>query len=218
MIKLSASLICADPLYLKQDIDSLINGNIDQIHFDVMDGIFVPRFGLYPEILQELKKLTNKPVDVHLMIKNPEEYLNVYAESGADYIVFHWEATNHPSRIIHKIKTLGIKAGIALNPGTPISIIQELIQEIDILCLMAIDPGILGGRLYNNTYDKIAKARLLNPNLEIQIDGGVKPETIPLMVNAGANNLVCGTGTIFRKHEDTICNKIYEIKKLVSNL
>jgi ribulose-phosphate 3-epimerase len=218
MIKLSASLICADPINLIDDINALENGNIDQIHFDVMDGIFVPRFGLYPEILQELKKVSKKPVDVHLMIDDPEKYVDIYASSGADYIVFHEEATKHSGRIIHKIKSLGIKAGMALNPGTPIHTITDLIQDIDILCLMAIDPGILGGKFYNNIYTKICEAKNKNPNLEIQIDGGVKPETIPLMINAGANNLVCGTGTIFRKHEDTIENKIKYIKSILNNI
>jgi ribulose-phosphate 3-epimerase len=218
MTKLSASLICADPINLKDDIYCLENGNIDQIHFDVMDGIFVPRFGLYPEILQELKKISKKPVDVHLMIDDPEKHIDVYAKSGADYIVFHQEATKHSSRVVHKIKELGLKAGIALNPSTPIHFILDIIQDIDILCLMAIDPGILGGKFYNNIYNKISEAKKHNPNLEIQIDGGVKPETIPLMVKAGANNLVCGTGTIFRKHEDTIENKIKYIKTILTNI
>ena len=214
MAKLAASLICADPLNIKTDIQSLINGSIDQIHFDVMDGTFVPRFGLYPEILQEFKKNYITPVDVHLMIENPEDYLDLFKTYGADTITFHWETTKHASRIIHKIKKLNIKAGIALNPSTPASAISEILEDVDMVCLMAIDPGIVGGKFYDGIYNKISEISNNKHNIEIQIDGGVTPTTIIKMIEAGANNLVCGTGTIFRKFEDTIENKIKDLRRI----
>jgi ribulose-phosphate 3-epimerase len=210
---IAASLVCADPLNIESDIKEIIKGNADWIHFDVMDGSFVPRYGLFVEILHHLRKLTDIPVDVHMMVNNPEDYIESFALAKADYYCFHIEATSHAHRVIKKIQNSGMKAGIALNPATPISSLDWIINDISMVCLMAINPGIVGHRLIPEMYNKIKALREYalekgNPNLIIEIDGGVTFDTGKVMVENGADALVCGTGSIFRPQEDTISNKI----------
>ena len=210
---LAASLICSDPLNMERDVQELIKGRIDWIHFDVMDGSFVPRYGLYVEILHHLKNLTDIPVDVHMMVNNPEDYIESFSNAKADYYCFHIEATSHAHRVIKKIQNAGMKAGVALNPATPISSLDWVINDISMVCLMAINPGIVGHKLIPNMYNKIKELRQYaaekgNPDLIIEIDGGVTFDTGKEMSKNGADALVCGTGSIFRPQEDTISNKI----------
>jgi ribulose-phosphate 3-epimerase len=220
-IKLAASLICAHPLRLEEDFIALKDAEIDLIHFDVMDGDFVPRYGLYPEILSKLKKDNDCPkVDVHMMVSNPEDYIQVFADAGADYYNFHIEACNHTHRVIKKIVASGMKAGVALNPDTPLSSLDWIIEDIEMVVLMTINPGIVGHKFIPLMLEKIkdlrALANLRNPSLIIELDGGVTPETIPLMIKSGADALVCGNGTIFRPHEDSIANKVDYIKGIIN--
>ncbi len=215
---IAASLICSDPLNLQKDINELIKGKADYIHFDVMDGTFVPRYGLYPEILSYLKKITDIPVDVHMMVQNPEDYIDDFKNAGATYYNFHIEATNHAHRIVKKIEKANMLPGIALNPATSISTLDYLIEDIKMVVLMAINPGIVGHKLIPNMINKISDLREFalkrgNKDLLIQIDGGVTFETGRNMIDAGADILVCGTGTIYRPHEDTISNKIASFRK-----
>lgn len=215
---IAASLICSNPLNLEADIKELIKGEADYIHFDVMDGQFVPRYGLYPEILSYLKKMTDIPVDVHMMVDNPEDYIMEFKNAGATYYNFHIESTNHVHRVIKKIEKAEMKAGIALNPATPINVLDYIIEDIDMVVLMAINPGIVGHKLIPNIINKISDLREYahkkgNKDLLIQIDGGVTFETGKTMIEAGADILVCGTGTIYRPHEDSISNKIYAFRE-----
>ncbi len=212
---IAASLICSNPLDLKSDIDELIKGKVDYIHFDVMDGSFVPRYGLYPEILSFLKKKSSIPVDVHMMVQNPEDFIDDFKNAGADFYNFHFESTNHVHRVIKKIEKSGMKPGIALNPATSLSSLDYIINDIEMVVLMAINPGIVGHKLIPNIIGKITELRNLalkkgKKDLLIQIDGGVTFESGVKMIEAGADILVCGTGTIFRPHEDTISNKIIQ--------
>lgn len=209
----AASLICSNPLNLEADINELINGKADFIHFDVMDGQFVPRYGLYPEILSYLKNQTNIPVDVHMMVDNPEDYIEDFKVAGATYYNFHIEATSHAHRIVKKIEKAGMLPGIALNPATSLSTLDYLIEDIKMVVLMAINPGIVGHKLIPGMIDKIRQLRKFadsrgNKDLLIEIDGGVTFESGRVMIEAGADVLVCGTGTIYRPQEDTISNKI----------
>ncbi len=210
---LAASLVCSDPLNIERDVHELIKGNVDWLHFDVMDGLFVPRYGLYPEILHYIRKITDLPVDVHMMVENPEDYIDTFAAAGATYYCFHIEATVHAHRIVKKVTNAGMKAGIALNPATSLSTLEWIIEDIDMVCLMAINPGIVGHKLIPSTYEKITQLRAMaekhgNPDLIIEIDGGVTFESGKLMAEHGAGALVCGTGTIFRPLEDSISNKL----------
>lgn len=215
---IAASLICSDPLNLQRDIEELIIGKADYIHFDVMDGTFVPRYGLYPEILSYLKKITDIPVDVHMMVQNPEDYIEDFKNAGATYYNFHIEATSHAHRIVKKIEKANMLPGIALNPATSLSTLDYLIDDIKMVVLMAINPGIVGHKLIPNMINKISDLREFaikrgNKDLLIQIDGGVTFDTGKQMIDAGADILVCGTGTIYRPHEDTISNKIASFRK-----
>jgi ribulose-phosphate 3-epimerase len=210
---ISASLICSDPLNLEKDIKELIKGGSDFIHFDVMDGLFVPRYGLYPEIITYLKKCTSIPVAVHMMVSNPEDYIEDFRNAGANYYNFHIEATNHVNRIVKKIEKSGMFPGIALNPGTSLSTLDYIINDIRMVVIMAINPGIVGHKLIPSMIEKIKDLRAFanekgNKDLLIEIDGGVTFESGKIMIEAGADLLVCGTGTIFKPHEDTISNKI----------
>lgn len=220
-IKIAASLICGDPLNLEKEMKCLIDAETDLIHFDVMDGHFVPRYGLYPEILKKIKTMDNCPaVDVHMMVSNPEDYIELYADAGADYYNFHYESCNHAHRIIKKIKAAGIRPGIALNPDTSLRCLDWIIQDIEMIVLMTINPGIVGHKFIPEMLEKISELRTIannkNPSLIIELDGGVTPETIPSMINAGADALVCGNGTIFRPHEDSIQNKTKDIRKIIN--
>ena len=188
-----------------------------------MDGLFVPRFGLYPEILKSMKDKFDFEVDVHMMVNNAEEYIPIFFEAGADYYSVHIESTCQISRVVKKINDIGMKAGVGINPGTPISSLDWIINDIKMVVLMAINPGILGHKLIPNIVTKIRDLRDYaikkgNPELIIQIDGGVTPESIPLMVNAGADALVCGTGTIFRPEEDTLSNKVNYVRNLINEI
>ncbi len=215
---IAASLICSNPLNLEQDLQELIKGKADYIHFDVMDGQFVPRYGLYPEILSQLTKITSIPVDVHMMVQNPEEYIEDFKNAGATFFNFHIESTAHSHRIVKKVEKANMKPGVALNPATSISSLDYIIEDIKMVVLMAINPGIVGHKLIPNMINKIADLREFadkrgNRELLIQIDGGVTFETGVKMIDAGADILVCGTGTIYRPHEDTISNKLKQFRK-----
>lgn len=218
-MKIAASLICSQPLSIDKDLDELIKGKTDYIHFDVMDGHFVSRYGLYPEILTALKQRTNIPVDVHMMVSNAEDYIQLYKDAGADYYNVHIESTNQIHRCITKVKNSGMKAGIAMNPATPINALDWVINDIEMVVLMAINPGIVGHKVIPSIINKTKALREYaiakgNPNLLIEIDGGVTFETAPKFIEAGADILVCGTGTIFRPQEDTISNKIQQLRNL----
>lgn len=214
---LSASLVCANMINLSEDIKSLETGKIDYIHFDVMDGDFVPRFGLHPEMLSAVTKMTKVPVDVHLMVSNPIPYIKNFAEAGARIISVHAESTPHLDRAIRVIKESGVKAGVALNPSTPLSVLDYVLDDIELVVLMAINPGILGHKLIPQMMDKISdlKKKIKNhKNILIQIDGGVTFDSASKMLKNGADMLVCGSSTIFKPNEK-IEDKIVELRKKI---
>lgn len=221
-INLSASLICADPLNLQSAIKELEIGKADLIHFDVMDGNFVPRYGLYPEILTYLRKLTKIPVDVHMMVRNAEDYIVDYYKAGADYYNVHVESTDHLHRVLKKVRDIGMRPGVALNPATPLSTLDWIIKDIDMVVLMAINPGIVGHKLIPDMLNKINTLREIanqagNESLKIEIDGGVTFDSANQMIENGADTLVCGTGTIFKPHEDSISNKLNQLRNFIDN-
>lgn len=216
---IAASLICSNPLNMEADLDDLIKAKVDLIHFDVMDGQFVSRYGLYPEILTALRHKTDIPVDVHMMVDNPEDYIDTFKEAGASYYNVHAEATTHLHRCVKKIINAGMKAGVALNPATSISSLEWVIEDIDMVVLMAINPGIVGHKLIPGMLKKITALREFadkhnKPDLLIEIDGGVTFDSAKNMIEAGANALVCGTGTIYRPHEDSIYNKVKALRSI----
>jgi ribulose-phosphate 3-epimerase len=173
---------------------------INRLHVDIMDGHFVPRLGLYPEFVKELKTESGLLIDIHLMTSNPFSHLEIFAQSGADRVIPHIESTAHPHRIITEIKNLGMRAGIALNPGTPIGHVENLIDEVDNVIIMGINPGIVGHRLIPATIKKVEQARLLLSKHKfdgvLEVDGGVTLMNAKQIIEAGASSLVCGSGTI----------------------
>jgi ribulose-phosphate 3-epimerase len=218
-MKLAASLICANPLNLMTDVIQLVSG-VDFIHFDVMDGLFVPRYGLYPEILTSLmsKSIGSLKVDVHMMTQEPERYIDDFSKAGANYYCVHYEACQHLHRTIKKIKDAGMKPGVALNYSTPPEVLKYVLPDIDMIVLMAINPGIVGHKIIPGIYQKIEDTRryIQRYNILIEIDGGVTFQSANLMREVGANVLVCGTGTIFRPQEGTISEQVQKLKDLLN--
>ncbi len=218
--QLSASLICAKLIVLKEEIKLLEKGGIDRIHFDVMDGIFVPRYGLPPEILKEIHQVTKIPVTVHMMVQDPEPYIEIFKSSGADTISFHVEPVKHIHRVIQKIKSSGMKAGVSLNLATSLSNLDYILEDLDLVMLMAINPGIVGHKLIPQVYQKIAdlKNKLAKyPYIKIEIDGGVTFESAPKMIKTGADILVCGSSTIFNQAYP-VDKKIKELRQVLNNV
>jgi ribulose-phosphate 3-epimerase len=216
---LAASLICADPTNIERDVRDLESAGVDYLHFDVMDGLFVSRFGLYPELLQAIKAVTNLPVEVHMMVENPEPYLEVFAQAGADIISIHPENNNHLHRTISLIKKLGLKAGLVINPATPLNCLDYVVDDIDLVMLMAINPGIVGHGLIPGALRKIEdlKSKLFNrPEIIIEIDGGVTFDSSAEMIKRGANMLVCGSSTIFKPNEQ-IADKLRELRATIDS-
>lgn len=201
-VKLSASIMCADFSYLKKDIRKLEKGGIDYLHFDIMDGHFVPNFTMGPDILKTVRKITPLFLDTHLMIENPDEYIPVFIEAGSNLIFFHIETSLHPERTIQLIKEQGAKPGIALNPCTPLCRLNYLLPKVSNILIMGVEPGFAGQTLISTTIPKVRSLKKMikerNLNVEIEVDGNVSFANAPLMVEAGANVLVCGTSSIFK--------------------
>lgn len=197
MVKIAPSILSADFAKLGEEIKDVERGGADYIHVDVMDGHFVPNITIGPLIVEAIRPITKLPLDVHLMIENPDLYIEAFANAGADYITVHVEACKHLHRTIALIKSLGVKAGVVLNPATPVSTIQHVIKDIDMVLLMSVNPGFGGQSFISEVLPKIRSVKEMadayNPTLEIEIDGGVNVETAKLCIEAGANVLVAGS-------------------------
>jgi ribulose-phosphate 3-epimerase len=199
-IKISPSILSADFSILGDEIKSLEQAGADLIHVDVMDGHFVQNITMGPPIIKMIRKCTKLPFDVHLMISPVEKYIKAFADAGSDIITIHPEATDNLKRAVGTIKSLGKKAGVSLNPKTPISALMDVINNIDLILIMSVNPGFAGQSFMGEVLPKVTKLRkLINDKklkIDIEIDGGINFETAPLAVKAGANILVSGT-TIF---------------------
>ena len=199
-IKISPSILSADFSILGDEIKSLEHAGADLIHIDVMDGHFVQNITMGPPIIKMIRKCTKLPFDVHLMISPVEKYIKAFADAGSDIITIHPEATDNLKRAVGTIKSLGKKAGVSLNPKTPISALMDVINDIDLILIMSVNPGFAGQSFMSEVLPKVTELRkMINDKklkIDIEIDGGINFETAPLAVKAGANILVSGT-TIF---------------------
>jgi ribulose-phosphate 3-epimerase len=199
-IKISPSILSADFSILGDEIKNLEKAGADLIHVDVMDGHFVPNITMGPPIIKAIRKFTKLPFDVHLMISPVEKYIKAFADAGSDIITLHPEATHNLKRAIQTIKSHGKKAGVSLNPKTPISALIDVINDIDLILIMSVNPGFAGQSFMSEVLPKVSELRkMINDKklkIDIEIDGGINFETAPLAVKAGANILVSGT-TIF---------------------
>jgi len=197
---IAPSILSANLLELGKEIEMINNSHAEWIHIDVMDGVFVPNISFGIPIVKAIRKASNKTLDVHLMITNPENYFEAFKNAGADIISFHIEATNHVHRAINQIHDLGIKAGIVLNPHTPVLLLKDIISEVDMVLLMSVNPGFGGQKFIPQTFEKIIELKQLiktsKKEMLIEIDGGVDLENSNQLILAGANVLVAGN-TIF---------------------
>lgn len=201
-IRICASLACADFLHLERDLVALESAGVDYLHIDVMDGCFVPNFALSPDIMRAARRATTLPLDVHLMVARPERYLETFVEAGAGILVVHQEASVHLQRTLSRIRGLGARAGLALNPATSLHTLDYVLEDIDLLLIMTVNPGFAGQKLVPSALQKIADARSMfdarGLATDIQVDGNVSFANVPHMASAGANFFVGGTSSIFQ--------------------
>lgn len=197
--KISPSLLSADFANLERDIKIVEKGGAHLLHIDVMDGHFVPNITIGPPVVAAIKKVASVPLDVHLMIENPGLYIDDFAKAGSDYITVHVEATPHLHRVLQQIKAHGVKAGVSLNPHSPLCLIKEILEDVDMVLIMSVNPGFGGQSFIPQTLEKVRKLReILHErgldHVEIEIDGGVKLENIKEISDAGVDVFVSGSG------------------------
>lgn len=193
MVKISPSILSADFSILKEEIQKLEEA--DYIHIDVMDGNFVPNLTFGPKLVKDIRKYTDKIFDVHLMVNNPENYIDSMADAGADIITIHYESCIHIDRVITRIKDKGLKAGLTLVPSTNENVLQYLLDKIDLILVMSVNPGFGGQKFLYSQLDKIRNIKKMigNRNIEIEVDGGINEETYKQVIEAGADVLVAGS-------------------------
>jgi ribulose-phosphate 3-epimerase len=213
--KFSCSVISGNPATFFENIKILESSGIDSFHFDMMDGDFVPRYGLYPEMIQAIREVSNLPIDVHMMLRKPELAADILIDNGASSITSHIEPVEHVHRLLSNWLAKGCKVGLALNPGTPIYSLEPVIENLNSITVMAINPGIVAHKFINSTYSRIESIRKLVENcwkeVEIIVYGGVVLENAKQIYEAGADSIVCGAGTLFAPGDSVGAN----VKKLM---
>lgn len=194
---IAPSILSADFGNLQKDVEMVNNSSAQWFHIDIMDGVFVPNISFGFPVLKQIQKHATKPLDVHLMIVNPDQYIKTFKEHGAEVLTVHYEACTHLHRTLQAIKAEGMKAGVALNPHTNVSLLEDTIQDIDLVCLMSVNPGFGGQSFIENTYDKVKALKEIiirkGASTKIEIDGGVNAITAPKLLDAGADILVAGS-------------------------
>ncbi len=215
---LSPSILSSDFSDLKSQIRIIELGNADWIHLDIMDGNFVPNITFGPLVVEAINRITNLPLDTHLMISKPDDFIEDFYKAGADIITVHQEAVTHLHRTIMTIKSFGIKAGVSINPATPVYTIQEILGDIDLVLIMSVNPGFGGQKFIPNSLKKISELRNLkekyNYNFLIEVDGGIDVDNVISVLESGADVIVSGAA-IF-KNENPV-QKITELKNILSN-
>jgi ribulose-phosphate 3-epimerase len=196
-VKIAPSILNADFGHLAEAVQRAETGGADWIHVDVMDGQFVPNLTLGPMVVEAIRRATALPLDVHLMIDDPRRFIGRFRDAGADGLTIHLEADRHPHRTLSEIRALGARAGLALNPGTPVALAEDLVSELDLLLIMSVNPGFGGQAFIDAALRKLAQAQQLlrdrNPACEIEVDGGVKLANAPAVAQAGATVIVAGS-------------------------
>lgn len=213
--RIAPSVLAADFANLQRDIEMINNSEADWFHIDIMDGVFVPNISFGMPVLDAIRKHAQKPLDVHLMIVDPDRYIKTFAALGTSILTVHYEACTHLHRTIQAIKAEGMKAGVALNPHTPVALLEEIIQDIDLVCIMSVNPGFGGQSFIENTYSKITKLKAMiaqkGAQTLIEIDGGVTDKNAKQLCETGADVLVAGS-FVFASENPTAT--IQNLKKL----
>ena len=216
-VEIAPSILAADFASLGDAIRAVERGGVRILHVDVMDGHFVPNISIGVPVVASLRKATQLTLDVHLMIESPERYIDAFAEAGADMISVHQEATPHLHRAVHAIKEHGCKAGVVVNPGTPVSTLTEILPEVDYVLVMSVNPGFGGQSFIPGSIEKIAQLRQMRSGythgFRIEVDGGIGPDTVASVVRAGAEILVAGT-SVFRSPDPA--SAVRELQRLAS--
>ncbi len=217
--KIAPSLLSADFSCLEKEIKSLGKAPEIILHLDVMDGHFVPNITFGPLLVKAVKQITDIPLDVHLMIENPGDYIDVFCEAGADYISVHIESDPHIHRVLQKIKDRGVKAGIALNPHTPVSAVEDILHMVDFILIMSVNPGFGGQKFIPNTLEKLKRLQQMLSkrnfsHIEVEVDGGVKLQNIKDISKAGCDIFVSGSGVFRAKNYPQIIQKMLELVKV----
>jgi ribulose-phosphate 3-epimerase len=194
---IAPSILSADFSRLGKEVQAVSAAGADVIHVDVMDGHFVPNITIGPLVVKAVRRVTELPLDVHLMIENPDRYLEAFAEAGADWLTVHVEGDHHLHRTIHRIKELGMKAGVVLNPATPLTMVEPILEDVDLVMIMSVNPGFGGQSFIPSALSRIRQLKemidLRGLQTSIEVDGGISPETLPQVVAAGANIFVAGS-------------------------
>jgi len=212
---ISPSVLSADFANLKDDIEMINRSNADWFHIDIMDGVFVPNISFGFPVLASINHYARKPLDVHLMIVEPDKYLKQFKDCGAALITVHYEACTHLHRTIQAIKDLGCKAGVAINPHTPVALLSDIIEDVDLVLVMSVNPGFGGQKFIEHSYEKIRQVRTMavgrNDNLLIEVDGGVNQHNALALLKAGANVLVAGNAIFATENPEQTVNNFKKI-------
>ena len=217
MNKLAPSMLSIDFGNIERDIRHCVNAKADYIHVDVMDGLFVPNISFGPPVIKYVKKAAeNVPLDVHLMIEAPERYIDEFKKTGADILTIHYESTKDVRKTVGLIKAAGMKAGVAIKPKTPVSVLRELLPELDMALIMSVEPGFGGQSFIPESFDKIRELRAMieeiNPLCDLEVDGGIKEDNLKDVLDAGANVIVAGSA-IFSNDIEANTEKFLKIMK-----